>query len=327
MEKDLISVIVPIYLVEKYLEKCVDSIVRQTYRNLEIILVDDGSPDNCPQLCDEWKKRDSRIKVIHKENGGLSSARNAGIDAAEGNYICFIDSDDYIAETMIQKLYSALKNQGADMSLCGFTYVDENYHSIAELNKGMPIKNEVLSGREAIKKLAESGGEYYTIAWCKLYRADLFQTIRFPVGKIHEDEFVSHQVFGKCKRVSCIADGLYFYLQRQNSIMGMRNGFSIRELDTVEAFVRRALFLESIDMREDIGGYYLRAIKLFWGIYSYGGAFSSEERARLKEMQRLLNKNFKLSKGFSMRVKVYIVIVCNFPKLYQFIITIRERRK
>jgi glycosyltransferase involved in cell wall biosynthesis len=320
---ELISVIVPVYQVEQYLAKCVDSIRSQTYQNIEIILVDDGSPDHCPELCDEYARQDSRIRVIHKPNGGLSDARNAGIEAAEGNYICFIDSDDYVADNMIDRLYLALKEQNAEMSLCACACVDENDTPVADMENCMPIKNEVLSGRKAIKKLAERGAGYYTVACCKLYRADLFQTIRFPVGKIHEDEFVSHLVFGHCKRVSCIADRLYFYVQRKNSIMGKeRNDFSIRKLDKAEAVIKRALFLESIGMREDIGGYYLEAVKIFWGLYSYGGDFSSEEQVRLKEIQGLLKKNLHLSKGCSMRVKVYIMLVCVSPRLYQFIIKI-----
>jgi glycosyltransferase involved in cell wall biosynthesis len=320
---ELISVIVPIYQVEQYLPKCVDSIRNQTYSNLEIILVDDGSPDHCPELCDEYARKDSRIRVIHKPNGGLSDARNAGIEVAKGNYICFVDSDDYVADNMLDRLYLALKEQKAEMSLCGRACVDENNTPVADMENCMPLKNEVLSGREAIKKLAERGAGYYTVAWCKLYRADLFQTIRFPVGKIHEDEFVAHLVFEKCKRVSCIAEKLYFYVQRKDSIMGnARKGFSIRELDTSEAFVRRALFLEAIGMREDIGKYYFAAIKIFSGRYSYGGKFTSEERERIREIYRLLRKNMHLGKGCSMKKKVYIMLALISPRLHQFVIKI-----
>jgi glycosyltransferase involved in cell wall biosynthesis len=321
---ELISVIVPIYKVEQYLPKCVESIRNQIYQNLEIILVDDGSPDHCPELCDEYAGLDSRIRVIHKPNGGLSDARNAGIEAAEGDYICFVDSDDYIAETMIQKLYSALKKQDADMSLCGFTYVDEKYNSIVERNIGMPIKNEVLFGRDAIKKMAGESGWVYTIAWCKLYKAALFQTIRFPVGKIHEDEFVSHLVFAKCNKVSCIADRLYFYLQRENSIMGnAHKSFSIKELDASEAFLKRALFLKSIDkheFHEAIGINYFYAISNFSDMYSYGRKFSSDERERLKEMHRLLRENIHMGKGCSLKNKVHIILACISPKLHNFVV-------
>ena len=126
MKNLLVSVIVPIYNVEKYLRKCVDSILNQTYKNLEIILVDDGSPDNCGNICDEYALSDSRIRIIHKKNGGLSDARNAGLDIARGNYILFVDSDDYIDETMVEKLYEALEKEKAEMSLCSFVYVNDD---------------------------------------------------------------------------------------------------------------------------------------------------------------------------------------------------------
>ena len=126
----LISVIVPVYKAEKYLDKCVQSIVNQTYKNLEIILVDDGSPDNCPEMCDEWAKKDSRIKVIHKENGGVSSARNAGLDNSFGDYIGFVDSDDFIENDFYECLYDNLVENGADISFCTFKTLDEKNRGI-----------------------------------------------------------------------------------------------------------------------------------------------------------------------------------------------------
>ena len=136
-EMVLISVIVPIYKVEKYLNNCIESIVCQTYKNLEIILVDDGSPDKCPQICDEWKKKDNRIKVIHKKNGGLSDARNAGIDIASGEYYAFIDSDDKIMPRMIEMLYNAVLINGSKLSVCNLICTDENYYSIYQYNDEM----------------------------------------------------------------------------------------------------------------------------------------------------------------------------------------------
>ncbi|MBR1540013.1 MAG: glycosyltransferase [Clostridia bacterium] len=125
MEEELISIIVPVYKVEKYLDKCINSIVSQTYKNLEVILVDDGSPDSCGKMCDEWTQKDTRIKVIHKENGGLSDARNFGLDCAKGKYIQFVDSDDYIEKDMIEFLYKNLKENNADISICSNYMVDE----------------------------------------------------------------------------------------------------------------------------------------------------------------------------------------------------------
>ena len=124
--EDLISVVVPIYNVENYIKKCVDSILSQTYKNLEIILVDDGSPDNCPQICDEYAQKDNRIKVIHKENGGLSDARNAGIDISKGKFITFIDSDDYIEKDYVEVLYNSIKENASDMAIGSHKAIYDN---------------------------------------------------------------------------------------------------------------------------------------------------------------------------------------------------------
>ena len=148
MYKPLISIIVPIYKVEKYLKKCIQSIMNQTYLNFELILVDDGSPDDCPMICDNYAKLDNRIVVLHKQNGGLSDARNAGLDVARGEYIGFVDSDDFIANNMYEKLLSGLLAEDADMAVCNFSYVDENYRFLDKRNLSMPVVNERLDLNE-----------------------------------------------------------------------------------------------------------------------------------------------------------------------------------
>lgn len=150
--KDLISVIVPVYKVERYLCRCVDSIIAQTYTNLQIILVDDGSPDGSGAICDDYAAKDPRITVIHKENGGLSDARNAGLGAARGSYIGFVDSDDYISVDMYEKLYKAIVACNADMSVCNFRYVDENGNNMEERNNALPVKDEVIDGMTALRE-------------------------------------------------------------------------------------------------------------------------------------------------------------------------------
>ncbi len=240
MGSDLISIIVPIYNVEKYLRKCIDSIVNQTYKNLEIILVDDGSPDNCGAICDEYAKKDERIKVIHKENGGLSDARNAGIDAATGKYIGFIDSDDYIAPDMYEKLYFAMFKAKADIAISNFLYVDEEGKA-SDKNNNLPIQNEILSGRQILdQKMCRPKYCYWVVAWNKLYKKSIFDDIRYPVSKIHEDEFVIHNIYAKAARVACISDALIYYVQRADSIMGREK--SMKRLDFAEAFFGRAEF-------------------------------------------------------------------------------------
>ena len=196
--QDLISVIVPVYKVEKYLKRCVDSILAQTYPCLEVILVDDGSPDGCPAICDEYAREDRRVRVIHKENGGLSDARNAGIDAAKGKFLGFVDSD--IAGCDVKKV-------------CKTEKIEEK--------EQQPIRRAVYSGREATANLYDA--QMYlksVVAWNKLYKKELFEEIRFPKGKLHEDEFTSYKLLYQSESVVYINRAYYFYFQREDGIMG-----------------------------------------------------------------------------------------------------------
>lgn len=210
----LISVIVPVYKVEQYLEKCVNSIIAQTYSNLEIILVDDGSPDKCGYICDSFLKKDSRIKVIHKSNGGLSSARNAGIDIASGEYIGFVDSDDYIEPFMYEKLLDLIKHDKSKLAVCSVNYV---YEDGKKINKTCSKKNILFNFHNAIiemniHRLFDMG------AWSKLYHKSLFDNLRFPVGKLSEDFYIMFKLFDRAQSISYLAIPCYNYLQRSNSI-------------------------------------------------------------------------------------------------------------
>lgn len=242
IDNPLISVIVPVYHVEAYLEKCIKSIIAQTYKNLEIILVDDGSDDGCPQICDEWAHRDSRIKVIHKKNGGLSDARNAGLELAKGVYIGFVDSDDYIDCTFYEKLYKALVKGNADLSMCNYKMVDCNGNDDKYDNNNLPIHDEVLLGKEVfIDKILSGRYGYWVVAWNKLYKKELIVGKKFIVGKYHEDEYFFNSVMPICKRVACIEQPLYYYVQRSGSIM--ESGGHV--LDKVGALSERTrLYLE-----------------------------------------------------------------------------------
>ena len=236
MDFPLISVVVPVYKVEKYLDKCIESIVKQTYKNLEIILVDDGSPDTCPAICEKWKEKDSRVKVIHKENGGLSSARNAGVKIARGEYIGFIDSDDYIDPEMYEVLQSQLTKTNADLAICSVRWVNEDNSPYTDVCKS-PIKDEILDKNAAFLKLTPPDSFYYVTAMNKLYKRHILDKVSFPEGRIHEDEFTIHRFFGECERVVTVERELYFYVQRKNSIM--HTNFSTKRLDAIEAFLDR----------------------------------------------------------------------------------------
>ena len=212
MSKPLISVVVPIYKVETQLRNCLDSILAQTYENLEIILVDDGSPDNCPKICDEYLSKDKRIKVIHKKNGGLSDARNAGIEIATGEYIGFIDSDDWVAPDMYQYLYEGFLKYDCDVAICEYFNVGPTAMT-ATRRKEVRIfdGDEILNALLSLKI-----GNY---AWNKLYKRTLWKDIRYPVGKNYEDVLTTYRIFLNCKRVISLPDVKYYYLTNESGIV------------------------------------------------------------------------------------------------------------
>ena len=233
----MISVIVPVYKVEAYLDRCVQSIVGQTYRDLEIILVDDGSPDRCGAMCDAWAEKDCRIKVVHKENGGLSDARNAGMAVATGEYTGFIDSDDYIAPDMYRLLLERMTADGSDIAACGVEMVYEDGTPSRIMT---PEGTHILGNRQAMESIVM---ERYLLqpVWYKLYHTDLIRGIPFAVGKCHEDVFWSWQVIARANRVSIFDTPCYYYLQRSGSIMDEK--FSEKRLDAIEAKCQRYDYL------------------------------------------------------------------------------------
>lgn len=215
--EDLVSIVVPVYNVEKYLKKSIESILNQTYKNIEILLVDDGSTDSSGQICDSFSKVDPRIRVFHKANGGLSDARNFGIEQMKGQYVAFIDSDDYISKDYVWKLYSSIKNNDSEVSICSFSLVDEKGEKIKDelLDSG----EECLSGKQILEKVLTADGYRYVVAWNKLYRSTLFEKFQFKIGKLYEDEFLNYPLFWECQKVSIVEEPLYLYVQREGSIV------------------------------------------------------------------------------------------------------------
>lgn len=242
--KSLISVIIPVYKVEDYLTACVESVQAQTYQNIEIILVDDGSPDNCPNMCNEFAARDSRIRVIHKENGGLSSARNAGIEAAKGEYLAFLDSDDLWTPLFLERLYRAIEETDADFSVCLFRRFCE------EPPKELPetVETVVMDRQEAFDCLFNIRNENMVVAPNKLYKRGIFGAIRYPQGKLHEDEAVIHEIIGEAKTVAWTDEAHYLYRQSPNSITTAK--FNLRRLDEMYAKEQRIAFFEARGMQE-----------------------------------------------------------------------------
>lgn len=234
---DLISVIVPVYNVKDYLDECMESICHQTYQNLEIILVDDGSTDTSGKLCDEWAKRDERIKVIHQENAGVSEARNKAIEIAGGKYLAFVDPDDRLELKMYEILMEEMVRSNASMVVCSYYKIGENGERIPSKQSG--LNSCVLSPQEYMDKLFINGRIKTTlvVVWSKLYRRDLFEKNRFPKGRIHEDEAILHQLVLQADRISIIEEPLYAYRIRQGSIM--RSGISLKKQDYFYAVEKR----------------------------------------------------------------------------------------
>lgn len=233
-----ISVIVPVYKVEKYLRRCIESILQQTFTEFEVLLVDDGSPDKSPEICDEYRQVDARVHVIHQKNGGLSAARNAGIDWSLKNsnnrWICFIDSDDWIHPKMLEYLYRAVNEQKVQISACGMTICD-SYKAYDEMDYNVRkvdaldlyIENDLLAA----------------VACNKLYSKKIFENFRYPIGKLHEDGFLTYKLLYHAKEIAWIDVPLYYYFQHESSIT---HQYSLERLDQIESIEEQCEFAKKI---------------------------------------------------------------------------------
>lgn len=223
----IVSIIVPIYNVESYLDKCLSSILNQTFGEFEVLLVDDGSTDKSPDICSKYVNIDRRFKYIKKENGGLSDARNYGIANAQGKYLIFIDSDDYVKDTYIDHMLKAIESNKCDIAICGFYRVNGE-HDVIDSIKLTMIKERVVSGLTVIKKSFDENGWALACAWNKIYKKEIFNNLQFAKGRYYEDGFIFPSLFLNVKRVCIVQENLYFYVQRNNSIM--HSGMNIKKL-------------------------------------------------------------------------------------------------
>lgn len=222
--KDVVSILIPAYNVEEYMDVCLESIVNQTYKQLEIIVADDGSTDNTSKKCDIWKDRDNRIKVYHKSNEGLAQTRNFLLQHATGDYICFVDSDDYIDLEYVEKLLFLLQNSGADMAGCRFKRVTEDNVISPNIDKNYNFTSD---STQFIKYLYNDLGVFIP-AWCKLTRKEIFQGICFPMGKLHEDGYVTRKLALNCKKIVWVQDPMYYYRYNNQGITG---SFSVKRME------------------------------------------------------------------------------------------------
>lgn len=285
-----ISVIVPVYKVEPYLHRCVDSILAQTFSDFELILVDDGSPDNCPAICDEYAKKDDRVVVIHQENGGLSAARNAGIDWAFANsnseWITFIDSDDWVHHDMLEKLYNAVIKYNVSICFGGCLLTKDYGQLVAPC-----IENNCLifSPEERFVSPIDSLFDAH-IACAKLYCKESFKDIRFPVGKIHEDEFIIFKIIFAVSKLAYVPSALYYYYFNPNGIS--KSEWSIKKLDALEAFQAQIYFFKNHNfMRAFKKSVYALLTSIEKNIHQI--TISNIEPKQKKELIRALDKTRK----------------------------------
>ncbi len=232
----MISIIVPVYKVEPYLRQCVDSILNQTYRNIEVLLIDDGSPDKCGEICDEYERKDKRVRVFHTENRGLSAARNLGLKEAVGDYIGFVDSDDWIEPDMYECLIGELKKYEADIVIGGSISTYES----DEKGVKKKVDHTVYQSTESLEALLDR--EINDQVWNKLYRAELVKQICFPEGRNYEDIATLYKVFILAKRTVVVPKYLYYHRQRKNSISKMNTAENL--LDCAYAYLSRFYFFK-----------------------------------------------------------------------------------
>ena len=297
----LISVVVPIYKVEQYLRRCIDSILNQTYSKLEIILVDDGSPDNCGMICDEYAKTDSRIRVCHKENGGLSDARNCGVGHATGEYVTFIDADDYVSSRYVEYLYQLLKSTEADVACCDYMRTDGNDCAFSQSEERV-----ILTSQDACMQMIERKVALI-VSWGKLFPLALVKRNPFPKGKIHEDEFTTYRFYYESERIVFGCAKLYAYFQNEHGII--KSGKEKKQVDAYEAFIQRSEFFESQGEKA------LAAAS--WRRYRRKLISDNQKHQNwsLEEYKQLLKSNLFHSR-FTLREKACDVCYIYFPWLW-----------
>lgn len=311
--KPEITIIVPVYNVEKYLRKCLESIIQQSFCDYELILVDDGSKDSGSFICDEYAAKDKRVKVIHKENGGLSSARNAGLDIASGRYIALIDSDDWIALDMLEILYDNIVKYNADISQCDFIKIKSDRELEWSGNSKAP---SIYSKQSILEKLHASDSITYSVVWNKLYRAELFHNIRFPEGKTHEDEFVNYKLIYCANRIVCSENKMYFYRQRANSIMGKK--FNLSRMDRLEAYIQRKEFYKQIKHKDLYQRELLHLLKHITWMYTQIKSKIKDNRKLLRYLNRIYRNTVMelVLSGYHKKMLIGYSINCIVPDLY-----------
>lgn len=317
-EEILVSVIIPAYNAEKYLAFCLDTVTAQTHRNLEIIVVDDGSKDSTGKICDDYAERDSRIKVIHQVNKGLSAARNAAMEIMSGQYIAFIDSDDFIDPRYVEVLLKMCTENGSLISAC--LAMDTSERKLVELD--LSNRTKTFSAIQLLQDLSILEAYYDTVI-SKLFAAELFKTLRFPVGKLHEDSYIILSLIENAKNITFSEDILYYYYLSPNSIM--RSDFSEKNFDILSAYDQKIIVLKRNGCENSLQKIYCEYIynvARMKGLLKYSPNFTPEQK---KEKMKNLKDKYKelcnLNKGnpcFKGRTKLVTEILYYFPIIKKF---------
>ena len=303
-----VSIIVPVFNTEKYFDECILSLINQTYKNIELIIVDDGTKDNCGKKADEYTQKDRRVKVVHKENGGLSSARNYGLKYATGDYICFIDSDDFVSEDFVEKMVKASIENNADMVFCNYfsLYVNKKNpsHRLNAING-----KKIFTSEEYLEQLYMYSGEYVMI-WNKLFRKEIFNELRF-VDMLCEDGQIILSVIDKCKRISYLPEVLYYYRRRKSGITGDKKEIILRNnMKWIKEHMVKLKKTNRIHLLYAAQKLYISKIV---ENYLY---CKKETRKKLKGCLKKELKLFTKNSEFRHIVKLKYMIAANFPYVY-----------
>lgn len=321
----LISVIIPVYNVERFLNRCLESVVNQTYKNLEILLIDDGSPDNCPVICDKWAVTDERIRVYHKKNGGLSDARNYGMKYAKGQYFAFVDSDDFIEKDMYEKMIHAILENDCKLACCGRYYYKEGKATPAFVQNSVKVYSDV----EAFQELLDNG-MIEEAAWDKLYARELWKGLEYPIGEVNEDIVVAPEIIRRSGRIVHIGDPKYYYCYNGNSITKSdykeRNIVMLRHIDELRNYVQKNY--PSLEHKVKVIEAKYAMNTMISILISVGGV--KKNRNHYKEYKKRLKKSYAelvRSKNFSKKKKAeaFLLLVGMYAPVWKIMKIVKKR--
>ncbi len=276
-EEILCSVIVPVYNVENYLPRCMDSLLQQTLKNIEIVCIDDGSTDRSGKLLDAYAEKDSRVRMVHQTNHGVAHARNMGLQLVRGKWFTYVDSDDYVVCNMLERMMAAAESNNADICICESVLPDCGYRNVS--NRKIKMKDEVLTGYEVLEYINQPKSWPWITPWNKLYRTERFAHLRYPNGVQHEDQYLAHHIFINARKVVSISDTLYFLCYRENSISNSK--YDIRQLDYMGALYDRMQLYKENGFKALYSGVELKALKLLLQAYWKLNDLNQLEKARL----------------------------------------------